>query len=107
MSLDRRDALKIGAAGAGLAAFGLGFEETGRKVVEGIAESITRRARAANINGHSLAPECVVDPATGAITPNPAQYVANTVCLGCTTLCGVRVRVDRESGQALRVIGNP
>lgn len=107
MSIDRRDALKIGVAGAGLAAFGLGFEETGRKVVEGVAESITRPARAANINGHSLAPECVVDPATGAITPNPAQDVANTVCLGCTTLCGVRVRVDRESGQALRVIGNP
>ena len=107
MSLDRRDALKVGVAGAGLAAFGLGFEETGRKVVQGVAESLARPASAANIHGHSLAPECVVDPVTGDVTPNPGQYVANTVCLGCTTLCGVRVRVDRETGRALRVAGNP
>ncbi|WP_027284665.1 molybdopterin dinucleotide binding domain-containing protein [Rubritepida flocculans] len=107
MSMDRRDALRMGAAGAGLAAFGLGFEATARRVVEGVAETLARPARGAQIHGRSLAPECVVDPATGAVEPNPAQYVANSVCLGCTTLCGVRVRVDRASGRALRVTGNP
>ena len=29
------------------------------------------------------------------------------MCLGCTTMCGVRVRVDRKSGRVLRVAGNP
>ena len=103
----RRTLLKAGAAGAGLAAFAVGYEETARRVAEGVVESLESKAGAPNINGHSLPPEAVVDPATGAVNPNPEQYVANTMCLGCTTLCGVRVRVDRASGQVLRVAGNP
>ena len=103
----RRTLLKTGAAGAGLAAFAASYEETTRHVIEGVVDSFAPKAAAPNINGRSLAPEVTIDPATGAMTPNPAQYVANTMCLGCTTLCGVRVRVDRASGAVLRVSGNP
>ena len=94
----RRDVLKAGAAGAGLAAFAAGYSETARKVVEGVAESLApRRAEAANIHGHSLPPEFRVDTATGAVSLNPGQQVSYTMCLGCTTLCGVRC-ADKASG---------
>lgn len=103
----RRTLLKAGAAGVGLAAFAAGYEETARHLVAGVVDSLEAKSGPPNINGHSLPPEAVVDPATGAVRPNPGQYVANAACLGCTTLCGVRVRVDRASGQVLRVVGNP
>lgn len=103
----RRDILKASAAGAGLAAFAGGYTETGKRIVQGAVESLAPRASAApNINGHSLPPEYAVD-AAGHLIPHPDQYVANTMCLGCTTLCGVRVRVDRKTGNVLRVAGNP
>ncbi|TCZ57309.1 molybdopterin dinucleotide binding domain-containing protein [Roseicella aquatilis] len=105
----RRDVLKAGAAGAGLAAFAAGYSETARRAVEGVAESLAPKpANAApNIHGRSLAPEVRVDPASGAVTPNPGQQVSYTMCMGCTTFCGVRVRVDKASGRVLRVAGNP
>jgi tetrathionate reductase subunit A len=105
---NRRDVLKAGAAGAGLGAFALGYEETARQVVEGVAESLApRRAHAApNIHGRSLPPEFRVD-ATGAVEPTEGQKVGYTLCMGCTTLCGVRVRVEEATGRVLRVAGNP
>jgi tetrathionate reductase subunit A len=107
MASSRRNLLKASAAGAGLAAFAVGYSETGRHIAEGVVETLTRKAAASpNINGHSLPPEYAVD-AQGHLTPHPGQYVANTMCLGCTTLCGVRVRVDRGTGRVLRVAGNP
>jgi len=108
MRFDRRTALKTGAAGAGLVAFAAGYEETARRLAHGLVEQLgPRRAKAAAIHGRSLPPECRVDPVTGAVTPNPDQYVAHSVCTGCTTLCGVRVRIDRATGRVLRVAGNP
>ena len=63
-------------------------------------------ASAANLHGRSLEPEFRVGPG-GAVEPTPGQAVSYTGCLGCTTQCGVRVRVDRASGKVLRVAGNP
>ena len=63
--------------------------------------------RTGNISPRSLPPEFVRDAATGALAVDPAQQVSYTACLGCTTMCGVRVRVDRRSGKVLRVAGNP
>lgn len=59
-----------------------------------------------NFHPTSLAPEFSVD-ASGALRINPDQQVSYTSCLGCTTQCGVRVRVDRKTGKVLRVAGNP
>ncbi len=53
------------------------------------------------------APEFKIDPASGALALNPAQQVSYTSCLGCVTQCSVRVRIDRQSGQVIRVAGNP
>lgn len=104
----RRDVLKAGAAAAGLAAFAAGYAETGRRAVEGVMETLaTPRGDGPNVNGHSLPPEYRVDMASGAVTPTPGQRVSYTMCMGCTTLCGVRVRVDEAAGRVLRVAGNP
>ena len=29
------------------------------------------------------------------------------MCTGCVTFCGVRVRIDNQTGRVLRVAGNP
>ena len=57
-----------------------------------------------NFHPTSLAPEFSVD-ASGALRINPDQQVSYTSCLGCTTQCGVRVRVDRKTGKVLRGSG--
>jgi tetrathionate reductase subunit A len=63
-------------------------------------------AETPNFHGRSLAPEFSVGPA-GEVRVNTDQQVSYTSCLGCTTQCGVRVRIDRKTGKVLRVAGNP
>lgn len=104
MSIHRRLLLKTTAAGGALAAFAAGFSETGRKLVKG-AWAGERPENA--VSGNAPKPEFRIDPATGDIVLTPGQIVAYTGCIGCTTLCGVRVRVDTEKNKVLRVAGNP
>ena len=47
------------------------------------------------------------DPATGQLTTQPGQVVSPSSCLGCWTQCGVRVRVDTQKGEIIRIAGNP
>lgn len=94
---------KILAAG-GLIAFGTGFSATAKRMFSPLFDSDKPKSQ---YHGASLEPEFSVDPQTGALKINPAQQVSYTMCLGCTTLCGVRVRIDRASGKVLRVTGNP
>jgi len=104
--VDRRTLLKTGAAGTGLATFAAGYADTAGKLVSGALDSLVAPASAASVDGASLAPEYTVD-ARGALTVNPGQQVSYSMCMGCTTFCGVRVRVDKASGRVLRVSGNP
>ena len=104
MSITRRHILTSTAAGGALAAFAGGFSETGRKLVKG---AWAGERPDDTISGNAPKPEFRIDPATGAVEPTPGQIVANVACLGCTTLCGVRVRVDVERNRVLRVAGNP
>ncbi len=39
--------------------------------------------------------------------PNDEFKVVPTVCIGCTTQCGVRVKVDKKTDKVVRVLGNP
>lgn len=100
MKIERRELIAAG----GLAAFAVGFSQTLGRMVSGL---VGDEPKAHNIHGRSAEPEFSVDPATGALRPNPNQQVSYTACLGCTTQCGVRVRVDRASGNVIRVAGNP
>lgn len=104
MKIERREIIAAG----GLVAFAAGFSQTlGRMVANFTAEPEKKIADGRHIHGRSAEPEYTVDPVSGEFTPNPAQQVSYTACLGCTTLCGVRVRVDKASGDIIRVSGNP
>lgn len=100
MKIERRELIAAG----GLAAFAAGFSQTLGRMVSGL---VGDEPKAHNIHGRSAEPEFSVDPVTGELRPNPNQQVSYTGCLGCTTQCGVRVRIDKASGNVIRVAGNP
>lgn len=106
MDKSRRNLLKGAAAGAGVATFVAGYSGPLEKMLHGIKGTSGEKAKD-RIHGNSLEPEYSIDSATGELTLNPNQRTAFTVCYGCTTLCGVRVRVDNQTDEVLRVIGNP
>lgn len=95
----RRQVLALG----GLAAFAVGYSETAGRVVGKLLGKDAPKHKTA---GDAPEPEFRVDR-QGNLAINPAQQVSYTTCLGCTTMCGVRVRIDRASGKVLRVAGNP
>ena len=55
----------------------------------------------------SQIPEASIDSATGKVMPNPDIMIRHSVCLGCYTDCGNRVKIDRKTGKILRAMGNP
>jgi len=95
----RRQVLALG----GAAAFVAGYSQTLGRMVGKLAGHDAPKHKTA---GDAPEPEFRVD-AQGRLEINPAQQVSYTACLGCTTMCGVRVRTDRASGKVLRVAGNP
>ncbi len=104
MKLSRRDVLKATGAAGALTVFAAGYSPTLKGIAKGWWAGEKPRDHLA---GNAPQPEYSIDPATGDVIPNPDQYIANTVCVGCTTLCGVRVRVDKNTQKVLRVTGNP
>jgi tetrathionate reductase subunit A len=98
----RRDLLKGVAVVGGGAAFAAGFSETGKHMLDAVVSP----ARALGTVGHSQAPEFRL-AADGTLVPNPEARVAFTMCMGCTTQCGVRVRIDAATDTVTRVTGNP
>lgn len=100
----RRNFIKAAGALTSLGLFGLGYGQTLKGVAKGWWAGDKPEH---NLYGNALEPEWRIDRKTGAFTANPNQYVANTVCVGCVSLCGVRVRVDKKSDTVLRVAGNP
>ena len=51
--------------------------------------------------------EAKVDPTTGDVTVNPDVLVRYSSCVGCYSACGNRVHIDRATGKAFSVGGNP
>ena len=100
----RRSFLRKAAIGGGLTAFAAGASTTAGRVLDHVLGKDKPRQR---LDGNSLAPEFSVNPATGALNINPEQQVSYTMCMGCTTFCGVRVRIDKKTAKVLRVAGNP
>ncbi len=95
----RRQILALG----GLTAFAVGYSETAGRMVGKLFGHDAPKHKTA---GEAPEPEFRIDR-QGKLEINPAQQVSYTTCLGCTTMCGVRVRIDRASGKVLRVAGNP
>ncbi|MBW6390018.1 molybdopterin-dependent oxidoreductase [Billgrantia antri] len=102
----RRRFMKGTVAAGGAATFAVGYSDPLLKMSKGVTGSAGEKPNH-RIHGNSLTPEYTVDPVSGELTLNPDQRVAFTVCYGCTTKCGVRVRVDNDSDRVLRVSGNP
>jgi len=100
MKISRRRQLL---AAGGVAAFAAGFSETAGRIAGKLMGEDKPRHKTA---GNAPAPEFSVD-AGGKLSVNTAQQVSYTTCLGCTTMCGVRVRTERATGKVLRVAGNP
>lgn len=104
--LSRRRLLKGAVAAGGAATFVAGYSDPLLKMAHGLKGTSGEKPND-RIHGNSLAPEYRIDSTTGELVLNPDQRTAFTVCYGCTTLCGVRVRIDNNSEEVLRVIGNP
>ncbi|CAM3891450.1 molybdopterin dinucleotide binding domain-containing protein [Vreelandella rituensis] len=106
MDKSRRRFMKGAVAAGGVATFAAGYSDPLLKMGKGVTGSAGEKPNH-RIHDNSLVPEYTVDPQSGELTLNPDQRVAFTVCYGCTTKCGVRVRVDKATDQVLRVSGNP
>lgn len=55
--------------------------------------------------GNSLQPEGTLQE--DKFVSAPGQIVANTQCMGCWTLCGLRTSIDVKNNRVLRATGNP
>ncbi|OZC34770.1 tetrathionate reductase subunit A [Marinobacter vinifirmus] len=107
MDKNRRNFLKGAAAAGGAATFAAGYYDPLEKMAKGLVNGTAGKQTNDRLHANSLAPEYSVDPTTGEVKLNPDQRIAFTVCYGCTTKCGVRVRIDKEQDKVLRVSGNP
>ncbi|PCM46208.1 molybdopterin dinucleotide binding domain-containing protein [Marinobacter sp. ANT_B65] len=107
MDKNRRNFLKGAAAAGGAATFAAGYYDPLKKMGKGLVNGTSGKPTADRLHGNSLAPEYSVNPETGEVILNPDQRIAFTVCYGCTTKCGVRVRIDNNEEKVLRVSGNP
>lgn len=101
----RRQWLKGGLALGGLTLFGASYSEMVQKVFTGLCDGSSGRLTLDRISANALPTEGRRHP--DGWQANPQQAVSMTQCFGCWTLCGVRVRVDRENHQVVRVAGNP
>lgn len=100
----RRNILKGAAAAGALGTFGAGYAGTVKKLAKG---KWSGEAPDKRLTGFAPDPEFRIDPETGDVVLNPDQAMSYTMCIGCTTMCGVRVRVDKANNKVLRVAGNP
>ena len=104
---DRRKLLKHGSiAAGGLAAFAAGYADTVVNAFKGFTQGTAGNPPKHAVRGNSLVPEFAID-ASGDLIPTPGQVVSPSVCLGCWTQCGVRVRVDQTNNKIMRIAGNP
>lgn len=94
----RREFLKLSAVAGAVAATGLGLNKLS---LAGEPQAFTLM----NGNGREL--EARIDPKTGLVEVNPNILMRNSACLGCYSSCGNRVKIDKRSGQILRLFGNP
>ncbi|WP_347252981.1 tetrathionate reductase subunit A [Leminorella grimontii] len=106
MNKNRRNLLKAGLAVGGTSAFIAGYGQTAKHILEGvITGSSGEKPKHAHF-GNSLEPEYQITHKERLIA-NPNQRVSPSMCLGCWTLCGVRVRIDNRTDEILRISGNP
>ncbi|ACA31113.1 tetrathionate reductase subunit A [Histophilus somni] len=105
MNKQRRNLIKGALATTAATAFVAGYSPKVKEIAKGVIEGSSGQKTQDNINGNSLLPEYQVKE--GNLLTNSQQVVCNTQCMGCWTLCGLRVRIDLEKNKVLRINGNP
>ncbi|MCG9560268.1 tetrathionate reductase subunit TtrA [Vibrio chagasii] len=106
MDNKRRQFLKAGLAAGGVGTFAAGYATTTKHMIHGAIDGTAGKKTKHIHHGNSLETEYSVDE-QGKISPNPNQRVAPSMCFGCWTLCGLRVRIDNRNDEILRISGNP
>ncbi|UJF17348.1 tetrathionate reductase subunit TtrA [Vibrio sp. SS-MA-C1-2] len=106
MDNKRRQFLKSGLAVGGVGAFAAGYAATANHLVEGAIEGTSGKKTKDIHHGNSLSTEYKVNQ-KGNLIANPNQRVAPSMCFGCWSLCGLRVRIDNKTDNILRISGNP
>src|SRR5690625_2210268 len=105
---DRRKLIKHGAlAAGGLAAFAAGYGETLVKTARGLTKGTAGTPTKDAVRGNARIPEFAINTATGQLETQPGHVVSPSLCLGCWTQCGVRVRVNQDENEIIRIAGNP
>ncbi len=104
MSSSRRNFIKKATVVGAASAFGFGYSHTASQMLK---SALGDEKPADPISGNAPKPEFSVDLETGKLKLNPDQTVSYTMCMGCSTICGVRVRIDKKTQKVLRVTGNP
>jgi tetrathionate reductase subunit A len=102
MDKSRRNFLKIT---AGIAAAGALAGYTEMLPVAATFRDRGERAKD-SIYGNAPAPEYTIDE-DGKVEIDRGFKLAHTMCNGCTSHCGVRVKIDKVTGKVVRVTGNP
>ena len=101
----RRNIVKGVAAAGGLAAFAVGYSHTAKNMVKGLIDGTSAEPTENAIFGNALQVEGEIKD--GKWVQNKAQAMSNTQCFGCWTVCGIRVRVDKDKNEVIRIAGNP
>ncbi|TCS82455.1 molybdopterin dinucleotide binding domain-containing protein [Tepidibacillus fermentans] len=102
MKLNRRDFLKASAFIGSLSIFGIGL---GKVAADENFRPTSSRKKSSTKTGQE--PEIKVDLKTGKVELNPNYVMRNSVCLGCFSVCGNRLKIDKKTGQIVKVFGNP
>src|SRR5690625_141509 len=104
----RRALIKHGAlAAGGVAALAAGYGETLVQTATGLVRGTAGTPSKDAVVGNARIPEFALNPVTGALETHAGQVVSPSLCLGCWTQFGVRVRVDQEKNEIIRIAGNP
>ena len=56
---------------------------------------------------YAVEPEVEINLSDNSVTVNPNFLTRHTVCLGCRSHCGIRVKIDTRTGRIVRIYGNP
>lgn len=107
MDKSKRRFIKGAAVTGGVGLFAAGYSHTLAQIGKGVVNGTSGKPTQDPLHGNSLAPEYKVDLQSGQLISNDNQRIANTMCLGCWTKCGVRARIDQKTDKIIRISGNP
>ena len=97
--MKRREFLRLTGFAVGSAALGIG--------VQPMKAAGTPPSSFPALKGFGGQPVEALLDGLGNVQVNPDVIMRHSVCMGCYSSCGNRVKIDKKSGRILRVMGNP